>query len=82
MIILLMNSCGPKIDVEQANQIAEEFIQQKKHNSTSWYIGQTESKGSNWIVFLQVLGDDCEKELLYIDKQSGEIEDVVNGNEC
>ncbi|WP_147803354.1 hypothetical protein [Alkalicoccus halolimnae] len=82
LIALLLPGCGNRIDVEQADRIAENYVQENESDSDEWYISQSESNGQNWVIHIKLFGNDCEIKVVYISKKSGSISDVRGGNEC
>ncbi|MBB6453846.1 putative lipoprotein NlpE involved in copper resistance [Salirhabdus euzebyi] len=82
LLALLLTGCGNRIDVEQANKIAENYVQENESDGDEWYISQSESNAGNWVIHMKLLGNDCEIKVVYINKKSGSISDVLGGNEC
>jgi len=82
LIALLLTGCGNRIDVEQANKIAENYVQENESDGDEWYISQSESNGRNWVIHMKLFGNDCEIKVVYISKKSSSISDVRGGNEC
>ncbi|WP_102346111.1 hypothetical protein [Bacillus sp. Marseille-P3661] len=67
--VFLLSSCGNKIELEQAKEIALKYVQEG--NTDTWYISKTERKNGNWIIHTKILGNDCIEKFIYINKRDG-----------
>lgn len=79
-LTFLLSSCtNSSVTVKDAEDIALKSVSDDKGK---WYVSGTRSEKGEWMVTLQMIGDDCKEKIFYISKDDGEITDERGGNSC